>query len=205
MKSQSNRNMEYNIIKLREICLEKTKSIEENEGLKLSYLYNKVLYFKISDENDVIRLAMMAYGWMPTMNKGRMITSEIDLTSIKDLLIKIQNTTKPETALKLVFEEGKSTIDEFIKITNNSVVGLSKTLHILNPNIFPIVDKHLYNGLVDYGNEIGFDMSKHRFIDLEFYREFTKHLIFVLKLEQVREVEKMLFDLGKEISIKNKN
>ncbi len=132
--------MEDEIEKLREICREKTKSIEENEKLKLRYLYEKVLYFKISDENDVIRLAMMAYGWMPTMNKGRMIISEIDLTSIKDLLIKIQNTTEPETAFKLVFEEGKSTIDEFRKITNNSVVGLSKTLHILNPNIFPIVE-----------------------------------------------------------------
>ena len=137
--------MEDKIEKLREIWSEKTKSIEENERFKLSYLYKKVLYFKISDDNDVIRLAMMAYGWMPTMNKGRMIISEIDLTSIKYLLIKIQNTTEPETAFKLVFEEAKSTIDDFIKITNNSVVGLSKTLHILNPNIFPIVDKHLYN------------------------------------------------------------
>jgi len=196
--------MEDKIEKLREIWRKKTKSIEENEELKLSYLYEKVLYFKISDENDVIRLAMMAYGWMPTMNKGRMISSEIDLTSIKELLIKIQNTTEPETAFKLVFEEGKSTIDDFIKITNNSVVGLSKTLHIVNPKIFPIVDKHVYNGLLVYGNEIGFDMANHKFIDLEFYIEFTKHLIFDMKLEQVREVEKMLFDLGKEISIKNK-
>jgi len=196
--------MEDKIEKLREIWRKKTKSIEENEELKLSYLYEKVLYFKISDENDVIRLAMMAYGWMPTMNKGRMISSEIDLTSIKELLIKIQNTTEPETAFKLVFEEGKSTIDDFIKITNNSVIGLSKTLHILNPKIFPIVDKHVYNGLIVYGNKIGFDMSKHRFIDLDFYTEFTKHLIFVMKLEQVREIEKMLFNLGKEISIKNK-
>ena len=195
--------MEDKIENLREIWGKKTKSIEENEGLKLSYLYDKVLYFKISDENDVIRLAMMAYGWMPTMNKGRMITSEINLTLIKDLLINIQNTSEPETAFKLVFEEGKSTIDEFIKITNNSVVGLSKTLHILNPKIFPIVDKHVYNGLLVYGNEIGFDMSKNKFIDLEFYRDFTKHLIIDMKLEQVREVEKMLFDLGKEISIKN--
>jgi predicted hydrocarbon binding protein len=195
--------MEDEIEKLREICREKTKSIEENEKLKLRYLYEKVLYFKISDENDVIRLAMMAYGWMPTMNKGRMIISEIDLTSIKDLLIKIQNTTEPETAFKLVFEEGKSTIDEFRKITNNSVVGLSKTLHILNPNIFPIVDKHLYNGIKNYGHHIGFKLESKK-IDLNFYRDFTKHLIIDMKLEQVRELEKMLFDLGKEISIKNK-
>lgn len=185
------------IEKLREIWREKTISIEENEGLKLSYLYDKVLYFKISDENDVIRLAMMAYGWMPTMNKGRMITSEIDLTSIKDLLIKIQNTTDLETAFKLVFENGKSTIDDFIKITNNSVVGLSKTLHILNPKIFPIVDKHLYNGIKNYGHHLGFKLESKK-IDLNFYTNFTKHLIIDMKLEQVREVEKMLFDLGKE-------
>jgi hypothetical protein len=191
------------IEKLREIWSKKTKSIEENEGLKLSYLYEKVLCFKISDDNDVIRLAMMAYGWMPTMNKGRMIISEIDLTSIKDLLIKIQNTTEPETAFKLVFEEGKSTIDEFRKITNNSVVGLSKTLHILNPNIFPIVDKHLYNGIKNYGHHIGFKLESKK-IDLNFYKDFTKHLIIDMKLEEVREVEKMLFDLGKEISINNK-
>ena len=189
--------------KLKEIWNKNPKLKEENEEFKLRYLYEKVLSFKISDENDVIRLTMMAYGWMPTMNKGRMITSEINLTLIKDLLINIQNTSEPETAFKLVFEEGKSTIDEFIKITNNSVVGLSKTLHILNPKIFPIVDKHVYNGLLVYGNEIGFDMSKNKFIDLEFYRDFTKHLIIDMKLEQVREVEKMLFDLGKEISIKN--
>ena len=190
------------IEKLREIWSEKTKSIEENEKLKLSYLYEKVLYFKISNENDVIRLAMMAYGWMPTMNKGRMIKSEIDLTSIKNLLIKIQNTTEPETALELVFKEGEETIEKFIKITNNSVVGLSKTLHILNPNIFPIVDKHLYNGIKNYGQHIGFKLESKK-IDLNFYRDFTKHLIIEMKLEEVREVEKMLFDLGKEISIKN--
>lgn len=194
--------MEDKIEKLREIWSEKTKSIEENERFKLSYLYKKVLYFKISDDNDVIRLAMMAYGWMPTMNKGRMIISEIDLTSIKYLLIKIQNTTEPETAFKLVFEEAKSTIDDFIKITNNSVVGLSKTLHILNPNIFPIVDKHLYNGIKNYGQHIGFKLESKK-IDLNFYKDFTKHLIIEMKLEEVREVEKMLFDLGKEISIKN--
>jgi hypothetical protein len=148
----------------------------------LSYLYEKVLYFKISDENDVIRLAMMAYGWMPTMNKVRMIISEMDLTSIKDLLIKIQNTSEPETAFKLVFKEGEETIEKFIKITNNSVVGLSKTLHILNPKIFPIVDKHVYNGLLVYGNKIGFNMSKHRFIDLEFYKNFTRYLIIDMKI-----------------------
>ena len=191
------------IEKLREIWSEKTKSIEENERLKLSYLYEKVLYFKISDENDVIRLAMMAYGWMPTMNKGRMISSEIDLTSIKELLINIQNTSEPETAFKLVFEEGKKIIEKFIKITNNSVVGLSKTLHILNPQIFPIVDKHLYNGIKNYGHHIGFKLESKK-IDLNFYKDFTKHLIIDMKLEQVREVEKMLFDLGKEISINNK-
>lgn len=195
--------MEDKIENLREIWGKKTKSIEENEGLKLSYLYDKVLYFKISDENDVIRLAMMAYGWMPTMNRGRMITSEIDLTSIKDLLIKIQNTSEPETAFKLVFEEGKKIIEKFIKITNNSVVGLSKTLHILNPNIFPIVDKHLYNGIKNYGHHIGFKLESKK-IDLNFYKDFTKHLIIDMKLEEVREVEKMLFDLGKEISINNK-
>jgi hypothetical protein len=194
--------MKDKIEKLREIWREKNKSIEKNEKLKLSYLYEKVLHFKISDENDVIRLAMMAYGWMPTMNKGRTITSDIDLTSIKDLLIKIQNTTDLETAFKLVFGEGKSTIDDFIKITNNSVVGLSKTLHILNPNIFPIVDKHLYNGIKNYGHHIGFKLESKK-IDLNFYRDFTKHLIIEMKLEKVREVEKMLFDLGKEISIKN--
>jgi hypothetical protein len=194
--------MEDKIEKLREIWREKTKSIEENEKLKLSYLYEKVLYFKISDENDVIRLAMIAYGWMPTMNKGRMISSEIDLTSIKNLLINIQNTSEPETAFKLVFKEGEETIEKFIKITNNSVVGLSKTLHILNPNIFPIVDKHLYNGIKNYGQHIGFKLESKK-IDLNFYRDFTKHLIIEMKLEEVREVEKMLFDLGKEISIKN--
>ena len=108
--------MEDKIEKLREILREKTKSIEENEKFKLSYLYEKVLHFKISDENDVIRLAMIAYGWMPTMNKGRMISSEIDLTSIKNLLINIQNTSEPETAFKLVFKEGEETIEKFIKI-----------------------------------------------------------------------------------------
>ena len=72
---------------------------------------------------------------------------------------------------------------------------LSKTLHILMPKIFPMVDKHVYNGLLVYGNEIGFDMAKHKFNDLEFYIESTKHLIFDMKSEQVREVEKMLLDL----------
>ena len=35
-------------------------------------------------------------------------------------------------------------------------------------------------------------MSKYKFIDLEFYKDFTKHLIIEMKLEEVREIEKML-------------
>ncbi len=80
------------------------------------------------DKTTLIGLAHMAYGWMPTMIQS--ITIEQDFIEwIKQIDIGCID---------------KSFLTKIGKLTNDSIVGASKLLHFLNPEMYPIYDSRVY-------------------------------------------------------------
>ena len=81
--------------------------------------------------NAVVPIAHMAYGWMPTILKKY----EIENNALKHIY----------DARKVAsFNEAKNLIGRFtVSPINNSIVGLSKVLHFVNPEYFPIWDKRV--------------------------------------------------------------
>jgi len=172
----------------------------DSNKIALSFLYERVVGFKIIDVNDVVRLAVLCYGWMPTMNKGRDISHDIDLIPVRDCLIEIQKTKSRRKAIRIAFSRMEICKD-FLSLTNSSVVGLSKALHIIRPDVFPIIDSHLLNALRRYGRYIDFPDNeipscKHPTRELIFFEYFTMHLCDHMSNIPVRKVEKILYDLG---------
>ena len=84
---------------------------------------NKAKFDKIT----LIGLAHMAYGWMPTMIQNITIN---DLSDWKNLI------------------DAGNLDSDFLKkvmsLTNDSIVGASKLLHFLNPDLYPIYDSRVY-------------------------------------------------------------
>lgn len=72
----------------------------------------------------------MIYGWMPTMPQGSIPMNGIGLMQ----LLSVYEVTRNDT---------KSTPLSQMKVyTSNSIVGLSKILHFMNPDVFPIRDSN---------------------------------------------------------------
>ena len=89
-------------------------------------------------------ICFMAYGWMPTILSydsssfyNQKIAKSLEISNI---------------------EEAKNFIDSFERSpVNNSWVGLSKTLHFINPNIFPIWDSRV---ALHFGVSNSYQMAK---------------------------------------------
>lgn len=114
---------------------------------------NKVKF----DKTTLIGLAHMAYGWMPTM---------IQKISIKDF----SDWQDSITAGSL----DKSFLMEVMNLTNDSIVGASKLLHFLNPDLYPIYDSRVYKTIL--GKE-KHNLSK----DVENYICYTSKLRLLVK------------------------
>lgn len=114
------------------------------------------------DETTLIGLAHMAYGWMPTMIQN--ITVEQNFIAWKK---QIDN--------GLI---GKSFLMEIMNLTNDSIVGASKLLHFLNPEMYPIYDSRVYKTIS--GKE-KHNLSK----DVENYICYTRKLRLLAKESKV--------------------
>ena len=75
--------------------------------------------------------AFMIYGWMPTILKN------IDCTDI-DKIVDLFNKAKSSDNILTEIE-----IENLKPFTNKSLVGLSKLLHFINPNVYPIWDSKI--------------------------------------------------------------
>ncbi|MFP7655349.1 hypothetical protein [Chryseobacterium proteolyticum] len=122
-----------------QIDLEELKQIIPYVKLKEdnSYLISYpcfINYFKLKDrlsKQDLICSAFMIYGWMPTILK------KIDYTNI-DKIVDLFNKAKSSDNILTEIE-----IKSLKPFTNNSLVGLSKLLHFINPNVYPIWDSKI--------------------------------------------------------------
>ncbi|NQZ88487.1 MAG: hypothetical protein HRT54_13020 [Colwellia sp.] len=96
----------------------------------LSYCQGKTSF----DESDFVILSHMVYGWMPTIIALDKNVESACLKTGAALLTKAKKdgvlSEQELKALKL--------------LVNNSIVGVSKLLHFVNPTKFPIWDSRIY-------------------------------------------------------------
>ena len=113
-------------------------------------------------KSDLIIGINFAYGWMPTMFKFK----NDKLNRIVELLNKARN-----GAAVLSLEELKM----MKSCLNNSIVGSSKLLHFVNPELYPIWDSRVYDYLTEkksYPNEC--NRCNFYFDFINFCRDITK-------------------------------
>jgi hypothetical protein len=110
--------------------------------------YNVITsYFKNKETgkltiDDITIGAHYVYAWMPTMLKSFNCTNES--LELWNKAHNLQNRLDNEDIKKL-----KPTI-------NNSIVGLSKLLHVVNPEIYPIIDSRVIEYFNTYQNNTAF-------------------------------------------------
>jgi hypothetical protein len=124
-------------------CIKKIKYNDKPYPTDIRAYPEFLQYFKklkTLDIHDIIVGAHMAYGWMPTMLKISLLIDDIDQS---EFIVDAMNKVKQGYILE---------IDDLIKaskVINNSIIGTSKILHFINPNIYAIWDsrvcKFIYN------------------------------------------------------------
>ena len=116
--------------------LEKNTIILNDDSYINSYPHMRS-YFQdldtITSENVVLG-SHMVYGWMPTILDLYIGDQNITL----DELVEICNKAKEGSVLD------KRQLEAAASVINNSLVGASKLLHFVNPNIYPIWDSKIY-------------------------------------------------------------
>lgn len=125
-------NIPVNKIIERASCLESDK---EEDKYNKSY-YHFVKYFEEKEtvtEHDLVVGANFTYGWMPTILNFK--SDEFSLA------VSILNDAKGADRIS---DEQLITLKRLI---NNSLVGASKLLHFVNPNVYAIWDSRVCNFL----------------------------------------------------------
>jgi hypothetical protein len=110
--------------------------LEEQNYYLTTYDYY-INYFRKLDEikiDNIIIGISFSYSWMPTIPKN------IDKVKLEEN-IQLFNDVKNNKPLSI------NELREIKKCINNSIVGTSKLLHFINPNLYAIWDSKVYNNL----------------------------------------------------------
>ncbi len=122
-KAQNSKKMKYSKEKLDEY---KIKIESKN--------YESLLNRKINNENDLVTAMCIAYSWMPTMLEIHGTKEDIEQVTLQ--LISLDS-------VKWYCPNEKAIIFNLSKIVNHSIVGAIKTLHLIDPNRFPLIDSRV--------------------------------------------------------------
>lgn len=92
--------------------------------------------FKFRQWSDALVALYLVYGWMPTIpnSKGE---PRIQTTDEKEEILRILRGARDGTEIET------SAIARLMLFTNNSVIGASKMLHFINPELYPMWDKNV--------------------------------------------------------------
>lgn len=167
--------------------------------------YTTLLNQRISNESDLVRVMCIAYSWMPTM-------LDIHLDDARTAII--LNGIKSLKSIDLESNEELILISELSKAANNSLVGAIKTLHLINPSRFPLIDSRVliaWKRLMKVANDfmqieplvyswnIGSKQENLKKLILKYfyYRSFIFHWVSQLdKGITVRDIEFRLYLMG---------
>lgn len=157
-----------------------------------------IQYFRNIDRierHHLIISSHFIYGWMPTI-------LNIDLKSINEVL-RLLNEVKSGKLL---------TVEELMilkKCINNSLVGLSKLLHFINPRSYAIWDSRIFRYLTEKKSSYGIDnpntyleylngiksTSEHQ--DYRILHNFIESK-FEYKIEPMRAIEIVMFETDRK-------
>lgn len=167
-------------------------NIKEDDSYLNSYL-TFIDYFEKIDEIEKQHLIISShfvYGWMPTI-------LNLKLNNLDEIL-PILNQAKTDKLL------GKEDLKKLRFSINNSAVGITKLLHFINPEIYPIWDSKIYKYWSGNKTISGIDKPENY---LEFIRqmnEITEHKDFeqiqnliesklLYKVSSMRALELLIF------------
>lgn len=170
-------------------CLERVNSTET---------YHKSYYFFIEyfaeknelKEQDLVIGSNFVYGWMPTILNFKSIDFQ--------LAVEIINKAKKSKPLSL------DDIGKLKCLINNSLVGVSKLLHFINPDVYAIWDSRVCNFLTgnSYSQKVENIPRYLEYLDLcnriakdanfeDIHRNFIKKVGY--KVSKLRTVEQIMF------------
>lgn len=111
----------------------------ENDNTQKNYnksYYHFIKYFeskKQLTEHDLVIAANFTYGWMPTILEFK----SDDFVLAVSIINKAKGSNRVSDEELLILK----------KLMNNSIVGVSKILHFINPNVYAIWDSRVCNFL----------------------------------------------------------
>lgn len=132
----------------------KIDSTQEDPYLKTYPIF--IQYFKDQNElteNNIIIGISLVYSWMPTILKN------LNLDSIKEAT-EILNKARSHKRIN------QNELETLINTFNNSLVGTSKLLHFINPNMYAIWDSKVYSVL--YPNDSNYSTAKNTYKYLKY-------------------------------------
>ena len=122
----------------------------ENDNTQNNYnksYYHFVKYFERKTqltEHDLVIAANFTYGWMPTILEFKSDDFVLAVSTIN----KVKDSNRISNEELLILK----------KLMNNSIVGVSKMLHFINPNVYAIWDSRVCNFLT--GNAHAYKVQK---------------------------------------------
>ncbi len=133
-----------------------------------------LIYFANIDrikEHHLVISSHFVYGWMPTI-------IQLNLEQ-KDKVLLLLNAVKSGHALD------KSELEILKSSINNSLVGLSKLLHFINPKDYAIWDSRIYRYLTERKSSYGIDKP-------ELYLEYLNGLKRIAKHRDYANLHKII-------------
>jgi len=168
------------------------KNIKENSYINwyLDSYEHFIDYFKKLDkitEKDVIFGISMTYSWMPTNPKVK-IKTELEQKDL-ELFNNIKRNKDKNSEIK--------SIERIKKLFNcESLISISKLIHFLNPNKYPIWDTKIIKYL---NNEFEqFEKNKLSNKSIDDYLFFKKFCDKLKNSEEYKKIEKVFFEIYKE-------
>lgn len=133
--------------KAKEISLRKGFKRNKNESYLDCYrryidkdVYNAYINLPCNTRDDLYRIAGIAYSWMPTM-LDLYIEEENDWNTLLQQIKEFINNNR---------NIRRNLVDRLSRVINHSIVGTSKTLHIINPEFAPLIDSRVVRGWNDF-------------------------------------------------------
>ena len=160
------------------------------------------LLIKDLGQKSILPISHMAYGWMPTIISYNKEDHEID--KFENLVSNAVHINENDEAVSLLNSLPNNSP------VNNSWIGLSKVLHFINPDLFPIWDSRVakcFNMLYDYQfNKKDIYIKYSDFIANNLESDKVKEVKDIYESEsnyeisQVRALEFLLFTIGPKVN-----
>jgi hypothetical protein len=148
--------------------------------------YNHILdYFESINEfkeKDIYIGGQIVYGWMPTI--FTLVKKNVGLENTLKILKNVKTSTE-----RIDIKE----FQELSKYINNSIVGTSKLLHFIKPQLYPIFDSKINSYLYKNYNEENYNKT----ITINNYQKYLiliDNLIEENDCDDYKEIKTLLYD-----------